>query len=216
MLLRRRFFATLAAMSFVVGIAGGTGAGKTTIAEALMAAMPSEHAARIEHDHYYRDLSHLTARERAARNFDHPDALETELLVEQLRALRAGRAIERPVYDFATHTRRNLTQRIEPASVIIVEGILVLADQALRASLDVKVFVDTDADVRLLRRVRRDIAERGRTLESVEAQYYATVRPMHLQFVEPSKRFADVIIPEGNSRVALDLLVTKLRSMLPA
>jgi uridine kinase len=203
-------------MPFVIGIAGGTGAGKTTIARALAHAVPAEHVAAIEHDHYYRDLRHLSPEARDRVNFDHPDALESDLLVEHLVRLRRGEPIEVPIYDFATHTRRTETRAVEPSPVVLVEGILVLADAALREQLDLKVYVDTDADIRVLRRIARDLHERARSFESVREQYYATVRPMHLQFVEPSKRWADVIIPEGGSSVALDLLVTKLRSMLPA
>ncbi len=202
-------------MPFVIGIAGGTGAGKTTIARALAHAVPAEHVASIEHDHYYRDLRHLSPEARDGVNFDHPDALESDLLVEHLARLRRGEAVEVPIYDFATHTRRTETRAVEPAPVVLVEGILVLADPALREQLDLKVYVDTDADIRVLRRIARDLHERARSFESVREQYYATVRPMHLQFVEPSKRWADVIIPEGGSNVALDLLVTKLRSILP-
>jgi uridine kinase len=203
-------------MPFVIGIAGGTGAGKTTIAHALAHALPAEHVASIEHDHYYRDLRHLDAAARDRVNFDHPDALESELLVDHLTRLRRGEPVQVPIYDFTTHTRRTETREIAPAPVIVVEGILVLADPCLREQLDVKVYVDTDADIRVLRRLARDLHERARSFDSVREQYYATVRPMHLQFVEPSKRWADVIIPEGASNVALDLLITKLRSMVPA
>jgi uridine kinase len=203
-------------MPFIIGIAGGTGAGKTTIARALAHALPAEHVASIEHDHYYRDLRHLGAEARDRVNFDHPDALESELLVAHLERLRRGEPIEVPIYDFTTHTRRVETREVAPAPVIVVEGILVLADARLRQQLDLKVYVDTDADIRVLRRLERDLHERARSFDSVSEQYYATVRPMHLQFVEPSKRWADVIIPEGASNVALDLLITKLRSMVPA
>lgn len=199
----------------VIGIAGGTGSGKTTIAKRIAEDRPNGAVAIIEHDAYYRDLPELPLDQRAQRNFDHPDSLETELLVEHLAALKAGKAVEVPIYDFKTHRRLEQRRRVEPAPVIIVEGILVLVEARLRDMLDVKVFVETDADLRAFRRLRRDIEQRGRTFEQVREQYYQTVRPMHLQFIEPSKRWADVIIPEGGSNlVALDLLIAKIESVL--
>ncbi len=203
--------------ALVVGIAGGTGSGKTTIAQAIAAALPPDRVSILEHDAYYRDRSDLTPAERDRLNFDHPEALESELLVEHLRGLKAGRAIDAPIYDFKTHRRRTETRGVEATPVVIVEGILVFADEGLRDLLDIKIFVDTDADIRIIRRIRRDVEQRGRTFESVRDQYYGTVRPMHLEFVEPSKRWADMIIPEGgNNRVALDLIVTKLRVVAEA
>jgi len=175
----------------------------------------AEHIAYIPHDAYYRDLSHLSPSERARVNFDHPNSLETELLIQHVRELRASRAVEIPVYDFTTHTRRQDTRRVEPARVILVEGILVLVEPELRKLFDVKLYVDSDADVRFIRRLRRDIEERGRTVELVCEQYLATVRPMHLEFVEPSKRYADVIIPEGGfNEVAIEMVAARLRGML--
>ena len=204
-------------VTFVIGIAGGTGSGKTTIAQRIAGAVPGDHVALLEHDSYYRDLSHLSDDERGRVNFDHPDALETSLLVEQLAALKAGQAIGVPVYDFSTHTRKVARKRLEPKPLLVLEGILVLADARLRELLDLKIYVDTDADLRLLRRLERDIQERGRTFESVREQYNATVRPMHLMFVEPSKRWADVIVPEGGeNRAAIELLVGKVRSVVGA
>ena len=198
-------------MSLVVGIAGGTGSGKTTVAAKLAAAMPPRRCVTIEHDSYYRDQSHLPLEERAQINYDHPASLESILLAHQLRDLRAGRAVEVPIYDFATHTRRAEVRHVEPAPVIIVEGILVFADPALREQMDVKIFVDTDPDIRLMRRIRRDLEMRGRTFQSVRDQYYATVRPMHIEYVEPTKRWADLIVPEGgDNRVALDVLLGQL------
>ncbi len=195
----------------VVGIAGGTGSGKTTVAHKLAAAMPTDRCVTIEHDAYYRDQAHLTPDERATINYDHPSSLESSLLAEHLQALRTNRAVELPVYDFATHTRRRETRRVEPARVIIVEGILVFTEAQLREQMDIKIFVDTDADIRLMRRIRRDLEQRGRTFQSIRDQYYATVRPMHLEYVEPTKRWADLIIPEGgDNRVALDLLLGQL------
>lgn len=198
------------ARPLVVGIAGGTGSGKTTVAHKLAAAMPGR-CVTIEHDAYYYDQSHLSAEERAHINYDHPASLESSLLVEHLRALRGGRGVDVPVYDFSTHARSTETRRIEPARLVIVEGILVFTEAALREQMDVKIFVDTDADIRLMRRIRRDLEHRGRSFQSVRDQYYATVRPMHLEHVEPSKRWADLIVPEGgDNKVALDVLLGQL------
>jgi uridine kinase len=199
----------------VVGIAGGTGSGKTTVAKTIATALPSSHVAMIEFDAYYRDLPHLLPEERAKINFDHPDSLEVELLVDHLTALKESRAVDVPIYDFKTHRRRPESRRVEPARVVLVEGILVFVDARLRDAMDMKIFVDTDADIRVFRRIRRDMEHRGRSFESIRDQYYKTVRPMHLQFVEPSKRWADLIIPEGgNNKVALDLIISKLESVL--
>ena len=195
----------------VVGIAGGTGSGKTTVAQRLAGAMPAGRCAMIEHDAYYRDQGHLTPEERADINYDHPGALDSALLVDHLRELRAGRGVEVPIYDFATHTRHRETRHVAPARVVIVEGILVFSEPALREQMDIKLFVDTDPDIRLMRRIRRDLEERGRTFQSVRDQYYATVRPMHIEHVEPSRRWADLIIPEGGDNdVALDVLLGQL------
>jgi uridine kinase len=200
---------------FVIGIAGGTGSGKTTIAQRIAGAVAEADVALIEHDSYYRDLSHLSEEERQTVNFDHPDALDTELLVTHLGLLRAGNAVDVPRYDFASHTRCAQAAPLVPKPLVLVEGILVLADARLRAAFDLKIYVDTDADIRILRRLQRDIEERGRSFESVREQYNATVRPMHLMFVEPSKRWADVILPEGGeNRAAVDLVVGKVESVL--
>jgi uridine kinase len=197
--------------SLVVGIAGGTGSGKTTVAHKLAAAMPEGRCVTIEHDAYYRDQSHLPPDERATINYDHPASLESTLLAEHLRELRGGKPVDVPIYDFATHTRRAEKRRVVPAAVIIVEGILVFCDASLREQMDIKIFVDTDADIRLMRRIRRDLEVRGRTFQSVRDQYYATVRPMHLEYVEPTKRWADLIVPEGgDNRIALDVLLGQL------
>ena len=199
----------------VIGIAGGTGSGKTTVAKNLAQALPPNRVVLIEHDAYYRDRADLSPEERAEINYDHPAALESDLLAEHLRDLRAGKPVELPTYDFVTHTRRPETKSTLPAEVIIVEGILVFVEAKVRAQLDIKIFVDTDPDIRVFRRVRRDLEERGRTFSSVRDQYYSTVRPMHLQFVEPSKRWADLIIPEGGeNRVALDVLLGKLQHVV--
>jgi uridine kinase len=195
----------------VVGIAGGTGSGKTTVAYKLASAMPAGRCVTIEHDAYYRDQGHLEPEDRARINYDHPASLESSLLAQHLSELRAGHAVDVPSYDFATHTRRPETRTVQPARVIIVEGILVFTEPALREQLDIKIFVDTDPDIRLMRRIRRDLEQRGRTFQSVRDQYYATVRPMHLEYVEPTKRWADLIIPEGgDNRVALDVLLGQL------
>lgn len=195
----------------IIGIAGGTGSGKTTVAQKLAAAMPPDRCVIIEHDAYYRDRGELSMEERVAINYDHPSALDSELLAEHLAQLRAGFPVEVPVYDYITHTRRPERRLVHALPVIIVEGILVFAEPMLRDHFDIKIFVDTDADVRLIRRIRRDLEQRGRTFASVREQYYRTVRPMHLAFVEPSKRWADLIIPEGgDNRIAIDVLLGKL------
>ena len=199
----------------VIGIAGGTGSGKTTVAEAIVRRIGPEHIALIQQDSYYKDQSHLPMEERVRINYDHPDSLDTDLLIQHLKELLAGRPVEVPIYDFTTYTRTPHTRRVEPRPVILVEGILVFAEKALRDLFDIKIYVDADPDIRFIRRLQRDIAERGRTLESVIRQYLSTVRPMHLEFVEPSKRYADIIIPEGGfNTVALDMIVARIRSML--
>jgi uridine kinase len=201
----------------VIGVAGGTGSGKTTVSEAILDRVGRHEIAYLQHDSYYKDRSHVPPEERAKANFDHPDALESGLLAQHLNALKAGQGVEVPLYDFTSHTRREETVHIEPRNVILVEGILIFAEKALRDLMDVKVFVDTDADIRFIRRLQRDINERGRTVESVIRQYTETVRPMHLEFVEPSKRYADIIIPEGGFNVtAIDMIVAKIKDMIAA
>jgi uridine kinase len=201
----------------VMGVAGGSGSGKSTVVREVCRALSPGTTAVLHHDAYYRDLSHLAFQERVAVNFDHPGSLETELMVEHVACLLAGSPAAIPTYDFSTHTRAPTVEHLEPRRLVILDGILVLADSRLRELMDVKVYVDTDADVRLLRRLRRDVEERGRTAASVLDQYEATVRPMHLEFVEPSKRHADFVVPEGGyNRVAVDLLVTKLRDLMDA
>ncbi|MCB9593742.1 MAG: uridine kinase [Sandaracinaceae bacterium] len=198
-------------MTYVVGVAGGTGSGKTTVSKRIVEALPPESVSILQHDNYYRDRLDLTYDERCQLNFDHPDSLETDLLIEHILALREGTAVDVPVYDFATHRRAEQTKRIEPKPVLIVEGILVFVERRMREQLDLKLFVDTPADIRVFRRIRRDLEHRGRDFNSVREQYYKTVRPMHLQFVEPSKAYADLIIPEGGrNQVALDLILAKL------
>ena len=199
----------------IIGVAGGTGSGKTTVARAILDRAGTSQISLIQHDAYYRDLSDLPPAQRAIFNFDHPDALDNELLVTHLKALKAGRAIEMPIYDFTTHTRTEQTQTVGPNPVILLEGILIFADETLRTLMDVKIYVDTQADIRFIRRLQRDIAERGRTRESVVHQYLATVRPMHEQFVEPSKRYSDIIIPEGGfNEVAIDLIAARIKALL--
>jgi uridine kinase len=201
----------------VIGIAGGTGSGKTTVANVILTRVGAERIALLAHDAYYRDLQDLPRAQRETINFDHPDSLETGLLVRHLEGLRRWQPIDVPIYDFTSHARTSRTQRIEPQPVILVEGILVFAEAALRRLFDVKIFVDTDPDVRFIRRLQRDIEERGRTLASVIQQYQTTVRPMHLEFVEPSKRYADVIIPEGGlNTVAMDMVVARMQTLLAA
>ncbi len=194
-----------------IGIAGGSGSGKTTIAQAVVETLGGQ-VAMVQHDAYYRHTPELSFDERARVNYDHPASLETELLVEHLMALRGGKSIEKPVYDFAEHLRSPETVTVAPARVILIEGILVLFEPELRTELDLKIFVDTDPDLRLARRIERDIEERGRTVRAVIDQYFATVRPMHLEFVEPSKRYADLIIPEGYNPRAVATVVELIRS----
>lgn len=199
----------------VIGIAGGSGSGKTTVANRVTSAIPSQDVVTIEHDVYYRDRPELSYDERCQLNYDHPESLETALLVAHLRALRQGQGVDVPVYDFKTHRRAEAFRRVEPRPVVIVEGILVFVDPELRSQFDLKIYVDTDADIRAFRRIRRDIEQRGRTFESIREQYYRTVRPMHLQFVEPSKRWADIIIPEGgDNKVGIDVVVAMVRQAL--
>jgi uridine kinase len=199
----------------VIGIAGGSGSGKTTVAQEILQRVGPERIAYLPHDAYYKDLSGLPPVQRAEVNFDHPNSLESELLVTHLEQLLAGENVQLPVYDFSTHTRTTQTILIAPRRVVMVEGILIFVDPELRKRFDVKIFVDTDSDIRLIRRLQRDITERGRTTESVIHQYLKTVRPMHLEFVEPSKRYADVIIPEGGFNVAaLDMVVARLEALL--
>ena len=194
-----------------VGIAGGTGSGKSTVAANIAHGLPQESVALLDHDSYYKHHPEMPFEERELLNYDHPDSLDNELLIAHLDALRAGESVQAPKYDFKTHARQESTRHVGPCPVVIVEGILVFVDSRIRDRLDVKVFVDTDADIRVFRRIRRDMESRGRTFQQVREQYYKSVRPMHLQFVEPSKRWADIIIPEGgNNRVALDLVLGKL------
>jgi uridine kinase len=199
----------------IIGIAGGTGSGKTTVAQAIYDRVGRDRIEWISHDSYYRNFDGLSTEERHKINFDHPDSLETELLIRHLDVLAKGSSVEIPKYDFASHARRQETQRVEPRRVIIVEGILVLAEPELRRRINIKLFVDTPADIRFMRRLVRDVKTRGRTLESVVQQYTATVRPMHEEFVEPSKRYADLIIPEGGeNQVALDAIIARVEHLL--
>jgi len=199
----------------IIGIAGGTGSGKTTVARAIYDRVGRDRIEWISHDSYYRNFDGLTPEERHKINFDHPDSLETELLTRHLDVLAKGSSVEVPVYDFATHSRKTDTQRVEPRKVVIVEGILVLAEAELRKRIDIKLFVDTPADIRFVRRLIRDIESRGRSLTSVVEQYMTTVRPMHEEFVEPSKRYADLIIPEGGeNQVALDAIISRVEHLL--
>jgi uridine kinase len=201
--------------SLLIGVAGGSGSGKTTVSDAILKRVGPNRIVYLQHDAYYRDRSSLALEERARINYDHPNSLETDLLVAHLTDLRAGLAADVPAYDFAKHIRRPQMRRVEPRSVILVEGILIFVDRALRDLFDIKIFVDTDADLRFLRRLQRDIADRGRTMDSVISQYRETVRPMHLEFVEPSKRYADVIIPEGGfNTIAVDMVVARVNALL--
>jgi len=199
----------------VIGIAGGSGSGKTTVAQAILQRVGPDQIAFLQHDSYYKDLSGLPPAQRAEVNFDHPHSLETELMISDIASLRDGKSVEVPIYDFATHSRTRQTFTVAPRRVVLVEGILVFAEAALRELFDVKIFVDTDSDLRFIRRLQRDLSERGRTTDSVIRQYQATVRPMHLEFVEPSKRYADIIIPEGGyNAAALDMVVARIEALL--
>jgi uridine kinase len=199
----------------VIGIAGGSGSGKTTVAQEILNRVGADRIAFLQHDSYYKDLSGLPPGLRSELNFDHPNSLESELLTEHILSLREGRAVDVPIYNFSTHSRTSQTFSVAPHRVILVEGILIFVDASLRKLFDIKIFVDTDADIRFIRRLQRDISERGRTTESVIKQYQATVRPMHLEFVEPSKRYADVIIPEGGfNAAALDMLTARIQTLL--
>jgi len=198
----------------IIGVAGGSGSGKTTIAHAVVDAVGGDLVTLIQHDAYYRDQSHLEIAERRKINYDHPDSLETELLIHHLQELRAGREVEVPVYDFSIHTRTAATMHVAAEAVVMVEGILVLAEPELRKLMDLRIYVDTDGDLRFIRRLERDIEERGRTVESVTTQYLSTVRPMHLQFVEPSKRYADIIVPDGYNLSAVGTVISMIRNFL--
>lgn len=205
----------MSSSAFVIGICGGTGSGKTTITNRLSRELADSGVLVLQQDHYYKDLSHLPLDERSQRNFDHPSAFDTELFIEHVKKLKDGNSIERPVYDFTQHRRVQEIVQLESRPAILVEGILIFENEALRNLMDIKIFVDTDADLRFIRRLVRDIRDRGRTLESVVEQYQKTVRPMHLEFVEPSKRYADIIIPEGgHNEVGIDLVLQKVRSLI--
>lgn len=199
----------------LIGITGGTGSGKSSIADAIYSSFSTDCIAMIQQDMYYKDQSELSMEERVKTNYDHPKAFDNDLLITHLNNLIEGKSIEKPIYDFSVHNRSKETIKVDPKSIIIVEGILVLEDERLRDLLDIKVYVDTDADIRILRRLIRDINERGRTLESVVNQYLDVVRPMHMQFTEPTKRYADIIVPEGGqNKVAIDILVSKIKDIL--
>ncbi len=198
----------------VIGIAGGSGSGKTTVAQTILQRVGADRIAFLQHDSYYKDLRGLPPAQRSEFNFDHPNSLETELLIKHIAALRSGKAVEVPIYDFSTDSRTAQSFTVQPRDVILVEGILIFTEAALRKLFDIKIFVDTDADLRFIRRLERDIHERGRTTDSVVKQYLHTVRPMHLEFVEPSKRYADIIIPEGgHNAAALDMVVARVEAL---
>jgi uridine kinase len=199
----------------VIGIAGGSGSGKTTVTNKIVEKLDDQKVVVIQHDSYYRDISTFGGLAASDINFDHPDSLETPLLIRHLKELKAGRPIDRPIYDFTTHTRKKELQHIEPKQIIFLEGILIYVEKPLRDLIDTKIFVDTDADERFIRRLKRDITERGRSIDSVIHQYVSTVKPMHLEFVEPSKRWADIIIPRGgDNEIAIDMVVAKIKAML--
>jgi uridine kinase len=199
----------------LIGIAGGSGSGKTLVARTIVRDLGSSRVAIVDQDSYYRDLDDIPLADRDLRNFDHPDAFDNELLVQHIKDLLDGKTVEQPIYDYTRHARLKETQRIGDHAVIVLEGILIFVDEELRDLMDIKLFIDADPDVRLLRRIERDIKERGRAIETILRQYQATVRPMHLQFVEPSKRYADLIVPEGgHNRVAIDLMKVKIKDLL--
>jgi uridine kinase len=199
----------------IIGISGGTGSGKTTVTQKIIASVGMANVVYLQQDSYYRNLSDMPLELRHQVNFDHPDVFDTELMLNHLESLRSGESIEQPIYDYITHSRKEETLHLEPLPVIIVEGILVFLDARMRRLMDIKIFVDCDADIRFIRRLERDIHERGRSVESVIAQYLTTVRPMHMQFVEPSMRYADVILPEGGfNEVGINLITDKIRSVL--
>lgn len=199
----------------IIGIAGGSGSGKTTVAQTILQRVGPERISFLQHDAYYKDLSGLPPVQRVEVNFDHPNSLETELLTHHILQLKNGKPVEVPIYDFSTHSRTDKTYTVQPRAVILVEGILLFTEAPLRELFNVKIFVDTDPDLRFIRRLERDISERGRSLEMVVKQYLSTVRPMHLEFVEPSKRYADVVIPEGGfNAAALDMVVARIETML--
>lgn len=198
-----------------IAVAGGTGSGKTTVSRALVERVGAEHIAYIAHDSYYKDLRHLPENQRALINFDHPHSLDTTLMIYHIKQLQAGKPVEVPVYDFTQHARTEEVIHVDPAPILLVEGILIFAEPELRELFDIKIFVDTDADLRFIRRLQRDVAERGRTPESVIKQYLTTVRPMHMEFVEPSRHYADVIVPQGGyNNVAIDMIADRVRMML--
>jgi uridine kinase len=199
----------------IIGVAGGSASGKTTVSHQIRATVGYDQIAYLQHDSYYHDHSHLPPEERARSNYDHPNSLDTGLLIEHVQRLARGEAVDVPTYDFMTHSRMRETQHIEPALVLLIEGILILAEKPLRELMDMRIYVDTDADIRFIRRLRRDIHERGRTLDSIVEQYLNTVRPMHLEFVEPSKRYADVIVPYGgHNRVAMEMIASRIHTFL--
>jgi len=201
--------------TIVIGICGGTGSGKTTVAREIFNSLPEKKVSIIQQDAYYKDQTHLTMEERVKTNYDHPLAFDTDLLIKHITQILDGEAIDKPIYDFENHTRSTETERIESKDILILEGFMILEDKRLRDLMDIKIFVDTDADVRIVRRIQRDIEERGRTLESVITQYLTTVKPSHEQFIEPTKKYADLIIPEGGyNKVAIDIMVSKINSIL--
>jgi uridine kinase len=200
--------------SLVIGIAGGTGSGKTTVTNAILDHLDRGQVAILQHDSYYRDLGTYGGVPPEQVNFDHPDSLDTPLLIEHLKSLRAGRGVDIPIYDFTTHRRSESTRHVEPRAIIILDGILILAVKALRELMDIRIFVDADADERLIRRIERDTGQRGRSLESIVDQYLRTVKPMHLEFVEPSKRWADIIIPRGaENSVAIEMVAARIQAL---